>query len=101
MKVEIKKALKKALKTGNVHLGSKRTVKSLENNEAKLVLLAANCPEDLKAEVSRFNIPLIEFEGTNVELGAICGKPYSIASLAVIEPGESDIMNAIEKDVRN
>jgi len=96
MKVEIKKALKKALKTGTVHLGSKRTIKSLENNEAKLVLLAVNCPENLKAEVNKFDVPLIEFDGTNVDLGAICGKPFSIASLAIIEPGESDIMNAIE-----
>ncbi|HID42384.1 MAG TPA: 50S ribosomal protein L30e [Archaeoglobaceae archaeon] len=96
MRVEIEKALRKALKTGKVYLGSSRTIKALRNSEAKLVLIASNCPEEVKNEIMKYNTPLIEFAGNNMELGAICGKPFSVASLAIIEAGESEILNAVE-----
>lgn len=96
MKVEIEKALRKALKTGKVYLGSSRTIKALKRGEAKLVLMASNCPEDVKSEIMKYDTPLIEFSGNNMELGAICGKPFSVASLAIVEPGESEILSAVE-----
>ena len=96
MKVEIEKALRKALKTGKVYLGSRGTIKALKNGEAKLVLIANNCPEEIKNEIKSHETPVLEFKGTNTELGAICGKPHSVASLAIIEPGESEILNVTE-----
>jgi|Deesub1362A_J573_1020465.scaffolds.fasta_scaffold00352_20 large subunit ribosomal protein L30e len=96
MKVEVEKALRKALKTGKVNLGSRGTIKALKSGEAKLVLIANNCPEEIKNEIKSHDIPVLEFRGTNTELGAVCGKPHSVASLAVIEPGESEILNVIE-----
>jgi large subunit ribosomal protein L30e len=96
MKVEIEKALRKALKTGKVCLGSKETIKALKRGDAKLVLMAVNCPEEVKMEIRKHGIPTIEFKGTNMDLGAICGKPFSVASLAIIEAGESEILNAVE-----
>jgi large subunit ribosomal protein L30e len=35
----------------------------------------------------------MKFEGSSIELGAVCGKPFSVNSLAVIEAGESKILN--------
>jgi large subunit ribosomal protein L30e len=95
MKIDIEKALRKALKTGKVFLGSKRTMKALRKGEAKLVVLAMNCPEEIKEEIKKHSVPTITFKGTNMDLGAICGKPFSVAALAVVE-GE-EILNAVEK----
>jgi large subunit ribosomal protein L30e len=33
------------------------------------------------------------YEGTNMELGALCGKPFSVSALAVIEKGSSNILS--------
>lgn len=96
MRVEIDKALRKALKTGEVWLGSKRTIKALRDGEAKLVLMASNCPEEIKEEIGKYSTPTIEYKGDNMALGGVCGKPFSVASLAILEPGESEILNAIE-----
>ncbi len=94
MKVDIEKALRKALKTGKVNMGSKRTIKALKNGEAKLIVMAANWPKEVKQEIEKHNKPIITFNGTNMELGAICGKPFSVAALAIIDAGESEILNA-------
>ena len=37
-------AIKIALKTGEVIIGSKRSIKSLIANKAKLIIKASNCP---------------------------------------------------------
>ncbi len=91
--MDIEKALRKAMKTGKVYLGSKRTVKSLKSGEAKLVVVASNCPEEVKKEIEKYDVPVIEFKGSNMDLGAVCGKPFSVAALAIINAGESEILN--------
>ncbi len=95
MTVDVEKALRKAMKTGKVFLGSKRTIKALKNGEAKLVIVAANCPEEVRLKIQSFEVPVIEFKGTNMELGAVCGKPFSVAALAIADAGESEILNVM------
>ncbi len=95
--VELEKVLRKVLKTGKVYLGSKRTIKALRRGEAKLVIVASNCPKEIREKIEKFGKPVIVFNGTNMELGAVCGKPFSVAALAVIDEGESDISSLIEK----
>ncbi len=95
MKAELEKALRKALRTGKVYLGSKRTIKALRKGEAKMVVIAMNCPKEIREKIKKFNksnVPILVYEGTNMELGAICGKPFSVAALAIIDAGESEIL---------
>ena len=35
-----------------------------------------------------------------MELGAICGKPFSVAALAIVDPGESNILSLVEEQQR-
>ena len=58
-----------------------------------MVVLASNCP-DIKEEVQETNVPVLEYEGTSVELGPVCGKPFTIAAMAILDAGESDILAA-------
>jgi large subunit ribosomal protein L30e len=37
-------------------------------------------------------VPVYEFPGLSVDLGPICGKPFIVSALTVLEPGDSDIM---------
>jgi large subunit ribosomal protein L30e len=36
---------------------------------------------------------VFRFEGNNMELGALCGKPFSVSALAVIDKGTSNILS--------
>ena len=62
--------------------------------EAKLIILAANCPtefaDDLHArhpEVTKFRASMV-----NRELGIACGKPFSVSTLSIIDAGDSDLL---------
>src|SRR5439155_1527305 len=39
-------------------------------------------------------VRLLRFPGTNVDLGAACGVPFSVAAVAVLSPGDSNILSA-------
>jgi large subunit ribosomal protein L30e len=94
--VDLARELKVAINTGKVVLGTRQTIKAILRGEAKLVVVAANAPPNIKSDVEYYaklaQIPVIVYPGSSWELGAACGKPFKVASLAVIDPGESNLM---------
>jgi large subunit ribosomal protein L30e len=90
--IDMARALKTAATTGKVRFGLSETKKSIKMGEAKLVVVSSNCPEgDIAGESS---IKVVVFNGTNVELGSACGKPFPISALAIVNPGESNVLSA-------
>jgi large subunit ribosomal protein L30e len=89
--VDIGRALRAAIETGDVRLGSRQTRKSLASTEAKMVILARNFPGELPPFEGRVKVH--QFEGSNLELGAACGKPFSISAVAIVDPGKSNILS--------
>ncbi len=94
MKVNVDKSLIKAVKTGKVIFGANRTIEAAANGSAKMVVLASNCPEDIKKKIQATNTAILDYTGTSVELGPVCGKPFTIAAMAILDVGESDILAA-------
>lgn len=86
-------SLRKAVKTGTVFLGRNKTRECIEEGKARLVVVAKNSPESVKNIVKEIDTPVHIYEGSSVQLGKACGMPYVVSALAVIEPGESDILN--------
>jgi len=83
--------IKQAVDTGDVVIGARRTEKAVKKKTAKLLVIASNCPEF--AWLKDTNIKIHRYGGTSLDLGAACGKPYSVAMLAVLSPGESTILS--------
>ncbi|HUS56958.1 MAG TPA: 50S ribosomal protein L30e [Thermoplasmata archaeon] len=91
--IDINRALKTAATTGDVRFGLSETKKSLLKGDARLVVVASNCPE--KDSLSgQTGTKVLAFSGNNVELGSACGKPYAISALVIVSPGESNILSA-------
>lgn len=85
------RALKVAVDTGKVILGSRRVRRAAKEKRARLIVLASNCPDaDLKGLTG---VKVHTFPGTNVELGAACGKPFAVSAVAIVDPGESKILS--------
>ncbi len=75
-------------------------MKTIINGSAKLAILAANAPAEIRQEVEYYaNLnrtpPVFVYPGSSWELGAAMRKPYKVALLAVLEPGESNILELI------
>lgn len=96
IELNIERAIRKAVETGKVVLGERETIKAARNKKAKMVIVARNCPATSRENLKRFatlnDLPVYEFQGTSVALGSVCGKPFLVSMLGVIESGSSDIM---------
>ncbi len=97
METDINKVLRSVLSTGKVVIGGRQTRDAVKNGKAQVVVLSSNCLAETVNEIK--NVPVINFPGTGVDLGVACGKPFSIAALAVLEPGESEILSFRSKNV--
>ena len=89
--MDLNRALRNAAKTGEVQFGIAQAKKAIKTSQGKLIVIASNCPApELKDQTA---VPVIEFPGNNRELGAACGKPFSISVVTVITPGDSQILS--------
>jgi len=98
--IDIDKAISTAVKTGKVSLGAGSAVQNAQTGKAKLIILAANCPKNVRGDVEYYSklskVPLIIYKGTSLDLAAVCGKPFSVSALSIREPGDSEILKLTE-----
>ena len=90
--MDLNKALRKAIATGEVDLGANQCREAVANGEARLVILASNCPSGVRETVLEAETDVYQFDGTNSDLGASCGKPFPISAVTIIEGGNSEIL---------
>ncbi len=91
--MDLNHALKVALETGKVRLGLEETRQAAAEKKARLLIVARSCPDDqLRRERAVGKIPVYHFEGTAVDLGQACGKPFPISAMAILDPGSSAIL---------
>jgi large subunit ribosomal protein L30e len=94
MIMDFNTSLRRAIKTGNVLLGQHATEDCINEGKAQLVVVARNCPDRFQQFLAgKQDVPVHVFAGSGVQLGMACGKPFMVSALAIVEPGESDILS--------
>lgn len=88
--VDISRALKAAISTGKVEFGLDQTEKAVKAGKAQMIVISSNCPSTELSNTKDVKIHV--FDGNNMELGALCGKPFSVSALAIIDKGTSNIL---------
>ena len=94
MDIEMNKAIRTAVETGEVRIGLRETKKAYVAGTLKLVVVAKNCPGDFTDEIELWDVPIHRTDATNLTLGSICGKPFNISILGIVDPGESQILRS-------
>ena len=99
--MDINRSIRIAVDTGKVSYGADSAKQALLNKQAKLVILADNAPLDIKEDINRYaeisEVPVLDFPGSSLDLGAVCGRPHFVAALTIVTLGDSDIIKAIKK----
>jgi large subunit ribosomal protein L30e len=91
--VDLAHALKVALETGRVKIGLSETLAATKANKARLVIVARTCPDPKLASGRQIGkAPVYHYDGTAVDLGQACGRPYPISAMAILDPGSSAIL---------
>merc|ERR1712224_134098 len=91
------------MKSGKATLGFKSTIKAIRSGKAKLVFIANNCPPIRYSQLKYYagalaRIKTYDFNGDNNVLGTACGKYHRCTCMAILEAGDSDILNVLEKE---
>ncbi len=84
---DLTKTIQKNIKENKVIIGYNHTVKAIKLGKLELVVFANNFPEEKKESIKHnakiAKVPVKEYENDSVNLGLICGKPFSIGVLAI------------------
>ena len=98
--MDLNKQINMLVKTGKIALGCSDATDAAKTGKARLIILAANCPEPQKSSIlynaKLSEVPVYTYSGTSVDLAAVCEKPFLVAALTVKEPGDSEILKLAE-----
>lgn len=93
--------LRLALSTGKTQLGSKAAVRELRKGRAKLAIISNNCPPDARQIIENYGklsqVPVMEHTKDSVDLGMLCGKPFPVSAIVLIDSGDSHILELVKK----
>lgn len=94
-------ALRLSVESGEVELGSKSSIRDLLLGKTKMAVLAKNAPRTVREDLLKYGklsqIPVLEYPGTSIELGSVCGRPFPVIALSVRKEGVSNILDFAKK----
>jgi len=86
-----------AVDSGKIAFGINRASDAILSSTAKMVIIASKNKGDRVNDIMHLakisEIKVQSFEGTPMALGVVCGKPFSVSVLSIIDAGNSNILN--------
>ena len=102
----LEKSLKDARKEGRLTMGAKQVLGSVGNS--KLIVLSRSVDGDtmgrIEADAKKEKIPLVNFQGTSVALGRLCGLQFRISTISFTSIDETNIksiLNDVQAEEKN
>ena len=101
---DINKQVNIAVRTGKTVIGTNSVLKHITTNDFRVIILAQNCPPDLKTRIEAMinskesvRIPIYNYPSSSWDLGTAAGKPHMIAAMGIISPGDSSILDVVSQ----
>merc|ERR1711862_467179 len=90
------------MKSGKYTLRYRSTLKTIRSGKAKMILIANNTQNLKRAQLEYLSMlsktGVYHFAGNNIDLGTACGKYFRVGCVAITDPGDSDILRAMQKE---
>ena len=97
----LEKSLKDALKEDKLTMGTKQVLNSVRNS--KLVVLSQSVDKEvferIESDAKKEKVPLVNFQGTSVALGRLCGLQFRISTISFASIPDANI-KSILKDTK-
>jgi large subunit ribosomal protein L30e len=94
----LEKSLKDALKEDKLTMGSKQVLNSIKNS--KLLVLSQSVKkemfEKIESDAKKEKIPLVNFQGTSVALGRLCGLQFRISTISFTSITDANIKTILK-----
>ena len=97
----LEKSLRDARKEDQLTMGTKQVLTSLKNS--KLIVLSQSIKkemfEKIESDAKKEKIPLVNFQGTSVALGRLCGLQFRITTISFTSLDDASIKSIIKDTV--
>jgi len=94
----LEKSLKDALKEEKLTMGTKQVLNSIKNS--KLLVLSQSVKkemfEKIESDAKKEKIPLVNFQGTSVALGRLCGLQFRISTISFTSITDASIKTILK-----
>ena len=93
--MDLERQLKQGISTGNLLFGQRQTKSACAKGDARMVLVAANCPKEYISDIKENHpdVTLHQVNLVNRQLGAACAKPFPVSAVCVLDPGQSELLS--------
>ncbi len=94
----LEKSLRDALKEDKLTMGTKQVLNSIKNS--KLIILSQSIKkemfEKIESDAKKEKIPLVNFQGTSVALGRLCGLQFRISTISFTSIDDANIKSILK-----
>lgn len=95
----LEKTLKDAIKEKKRILGSKQILATMQNS--KLIVLSQsisqNMEEKIQESAKKEKIPTLNFEGSSVALGRLCGLQFRVSAISLTSLTDTNIKSLLKE----
>ena len=97
----LEKSLRDARKEDKLTMGTKQVLSSIKNS--KLIVLSQSIKkevvEQIESDAKKEKIPLVNFQGTSVALGRLCGLQFRISTISFTSIDDASIKSILKDTV--
>ena len=94
----LEKSLRDARKEDKLIMGNKQVLNSVKNS--KLIILSQSIKkemlEQIESDAKKQKIPLVNFQGTSVALGRLCGLQFRISTISFTSIDDASIKSILK-----
>jgi len=94
----LEKSLRDARKEDKLTMGAKQVLSSIKNS--KLIVLSQSIKkemvEQIESDAKKEKIPLVNFQGTSVALGRLCGLQFRISTISFTSIDDASIKSILK-----
>jgi len=96
----LEKLIKDAIEDGKYSFGTKEAISTIKNS--KLIVLSYSISEGILEKIQEVakssKVPTLNYDGSSVELGRLCGKQFRISALSLKTLSDTNL-KAITKEL--
>jgi large subunit ribosomal protein L30e len=97
----LEKSLRDARKEDQLTMGTKQVLNTMKNS--KLIVLSKSIKkemfEKIESDAKKEKIPLVNFQGTSVALGRLCGLQFRISTISFTSLDDASIKSILKDTI--
>ena len=99
----LEKTLKDAIKERKRVLGSKQIITTIK--DSKLIVLSQSISKTMQDKIQnsakKEKIPTVDFEGSSVALGRLCGLQFRVSAISLTSLSDTDMKSILKENKKD